>query len=134
GGGGVGGGVVGVCAEGPVGAINDARHFASNSLLCGYLRQGAPEAFAAAWYTSLTLLQCELQVHALGGGVLILIPGEVARIRVPTCRATKAHLRHLDARLVAGDLEGAYRVGDDFVLRRQLGLSAVDVERFREGI
>jgi hypothetical protein len=126
--------VISVFAERPVLAINDAGYLASNSLLCGYLRAISPEAFAAAWYTSLTLLQCELQVHALGGGVLILIPGEIARIRLPKCRARRAHLRRIDELLSAGDLEGAYRCGDDAVLRRQLGMSAADIEQIRAGI
>src|SRR5690349_24006721 len=46
------------------------RSVASNSLLCGYLRPGVDTAgFAAGWYTSLTLLHAELEVHSLGGGV-----------------------------------------------------------------
>jgi len=126
--------VLSVFADRPVLVINDAGLVASNSLLCGYIRQGTPEGFAAAWYTSLTLLQCELQVHALGGGVMVLIPGEVANIRVPTCRPTKAHTRCVDARLGKGDIEAAYFCGDENVLRGQLGLGNGEVSDLRAAI
>lgn len=126
--------VLSVFAERPVLVINDAELVASNSLLCGYVQKGTPEGFAAAWYTSLTLLQIELQVHALGGGVMVLIPGEVASIRVPTCRPTKAHMRRVDARLAAGDIEAAYRCGDESVLVEQLGLRREDVADIRAAI
>lgn len=126
--------VLSVFAERPVLVINDAGYVASNSLLCGYLQKGTAESFAAAWYTSLTLLQVELQVHALGGGVMILIPGEVASIRVPTCRPTKAHMRCVDAKLVKGDIEAAYQCGDESVLQGQLGLGSRDVADLREAI
>lgn len=126
--------VLSVFAERPVLVVNDAGHVASNSLLCGYLRKGTPEAFAAAWYTSLTLLQIELQVHALGGGVMVLIPGEVAKIRVPACRPTKAHMRCVDAKLARGDIEAAYRCGDENVLQGQLGLKSREVDDLRAGI
>lgn len=126
--------VLSVFAERPVLVINDARRVASNSLLCGYLRKGTAESFAAAWYTSLTLLQIELQVHALGGGVMILIPGEVASIRVPTCRPTRAHMCRVDAKLVSGNLEAAYECGDESVLQGQLGLKSEDVADLRAGV
>src|SRR5207247_475023 len=65
--------VLTVFSERPVLLVNDGNYFASNSLLCGYCRNVTREAIAACWYTSLTLLQCELEVHALGGGVMIMV-------------------------------------------------------------
>ncbi|MCW3051287.1 MAG: putative site-specific modification DNA-methyltransferase, partial [Chthonomonadales bacterium] len=67
--------ILSVFSERPVLLINDAGCFASNSLLCGFIRGATTEEIATRWYTSLTLLQCELQVHALGGGVMVVIPG-----------------------------------------------------------
>ncbi len=119
--------VLSVFAERPVLVINDAGYAASNSLLCGYLRKGTPEAFVTAWYTSLTLLQIELQVHALGGGVMVLVPGEVANIHLPSCRPTKAHMRCVEQHLASGDVEAAYRCGDERVLQGQLGLRCKDI-------
>ena len=73
--------------ERPALLINDGRLIASNSMLCGYLRKGTPAALAAAWFTSLTLLQLELQIHSLGG-IQAQIPdavrGQTASITVST--------------------------------------------------
>lgn len=126
--------VLSVFAERPVLVVNDAELVASNSLLCGYLRDGKPEDFAAVWYTSLTLLQCELQVHSLGGGVFVLVPGEVASLRLPRCRGGASHLGLVDRHLVARRAEAAYGCGDEPVLRKQIGLRKKDIVEIREGI
>lgn len=123
-----------VFAERPVLVINDAGHVASNSLLCGYLRESSAESVAAAWYTSLTLLQIELQVHALGGGLLVLVPGEIGKIRLPECRPSSSHLKRLNGLLSAGDVQSAYRIGDETILQSQLGLTADEVRDIRVGI
>lgn len=126
--------VLSVFTERPVLVINDAKYLASNSFLCGYLRKGTPEGFAAAWYTSLTLLQVELQVHALGGGLLVLVPGEVGNIRLPICKPTKSQLRCVDCQTTKGDIEAAYQCGDTTVLQKQLGLSFSEVADLRSAI
>ncbi|MFI7586031.1 Eco57I restriction-modification methylase domain-containing protein [Spongisporangium articulatum] len=135
--------VVSVFSERPVFTVNDAGLVASNSLICGYTPPGLdPRSVAASWYTSLTLLQCELEVHSLGGGVLILVPGEAQRVRVappgpPSSSPSSRQYRHLaavDAALAARDVEGAYAAGDDPVLRGSLGLTKADLESVRDGI
>jgi hypothetical protein len=114
--------------------VNDAGTYASNSLLCGYLRDGADAArVAASWYTSLTLLECELRIHSLGGGVLIIIPGEADKVRLPSAGGT-AHLAEVDVALRTGDIASAYSVGDRHVLRAGAGLSGAEVELLREGV
>ena len=126
--------VLSVFAECPALLINDAGYVASNSLLCGYLKKGTPETFAAAWYTSLTLLQIELQVHSLGGGVMVLVPGEVAKIRMPVCRASAAQVRCVNATLMNSSVEAAYRCGDEYVLRGQIGLTSGEIADIHAGI
>ncbi|MDI6772361.1 MAG: N-6 DNA methylase [bacterium] len=115
--------------------VNDAGLAASNSLLCGFLRpRCAPEQFIAAWYTSLTLLSCELQVHSLGGGVLVLIPGEVATIRLPAPGALPTtHIVEVDTALRSGR-GSPYRLGDQPVLVESLKLTARDVGLIQEGV
>ena len=114
--------------------LNDGALAASNSLLCGFLRAGySAEQFAAAWYTSLTLLWCELRVHSLGGGVLVLIPGEVATIRLPPVgRMPTAHLGAIDRALKSAKGD-PYQLGDEPVLIQALRLTAREVELIREG-
>ena len=123
-----------VFKEIPALVANDADLVASNSILCGFLRDGyTAEQFISAWYTSLTLLYCELQVHSLGGGVLVLIPGEVANVRIPRPNCLPVgHLSNVDKALLGKD--NPYPVGDETVLINSLGLSAKEVSSIREGI
>ena len=58
--------IVSVFSERPTMVINDAGFVASNSMLCGFVTVGSAATLAAGWFTSLTLLQLELEVHALG--------------------------------------------------------------------
>ncbi|MDQ2805436.1 MAG: SAM-dependent methyltransferase [Chloroflexota bacterium] len=127
--------VLSVFSERPLLLINDAGCFASNSLLCGYCKTATGEELVTGWYTSLTLLQCELEVHALGGGVMIMVPNEAGNIRLPQQVTTQgAHLNGLDHLLRHAKIQAAYEAGDGPVLRGQLGFSADAVERIRHGI
>jgi adenine-specific DNA-methyltransferase len=123
-----------VFTERPALLVNDARLVASNSLLCGYVKSAiSPDALAAAWFTSLTVLQLELQIHALGGGVMVLVPREAGAVRLPKgVRATKKHLRLLDDLLTHDKVEQAFTAGDEPVLRDQVGLTATEVALVEE--
>ncbi|HLY31304.1 MAG TPA: N-6 DNA methylase [Ktedonobacterales bacterium] len=124
-----------VFSERPILLINDAGYVASNSLLCGYLTKATSEELAVRWYTSLTLLQCELEVHALGGGVMIMVPHEAGNIRLPDhVRAQEDHLSRLDHLLRGGKIKDAYYLGDREILMNQLGLHEHDVELIHHGI
>lgn len=127
--------VLSVFSECPLLMINDADCVASNSLLCGYRRGVTNQTVATSWYTSLTLLQCELEVHALGGGVMVMVPREAGNVRLPTTvQVRDDHLRNLDRLLRRKQLSGAYLAGDREVLVGQLGFSEHDVELIRHGI
>jgi adenine-specific DNA-methyltransferase len=121
--------ILSVFATRPILMVNDADLVATNSLLCGYLRSGTADSFAAGWYSTLTLLHAELEVHSLGGGVLVLVPKEAGNVRVlrPTV-ADESILGLVGARLRSGDLTGAYEAGDS-VLERKLGPDAVQLIR-----
>ena len=123
-----------VFKEVPALVANDADLVASNSILCGFLHNGyAAEQFIAAWYTSLTRLYCELKVHSLGGGLLVLIPGEVAKIRLPGLgQLPVGHVADVDRALL--DTVDPYPIGDGPILINSLGLSANDVSAIRDGI
>lgn len=127
--------ILSVFSERPALLINDANYFASNSLLCGFSDGPTGDEIVTRWYTSLTLLQCELEVHALGGGVMVLIPGEAGNIRLPSRIQThKDYLAHLDCQLKQGKIMEAYQSGDRKVLIEQIGLSENDVQLIRHGI
>ncbi len=127
--------VLTVFSERPILAVNDARFVASNSLLCGYLNGIDARDFAARWYTSLTLLHIETEVHSLGGGVMVLVPRETGNIRIANPKdILESRLAEVNRRLSTGDVEGAYRVGDEVVLKEALGLTDTDLDLVYEGI
>lgn len=127
--------VLGVFGERPTLLVNDASYFASNSLLCGYSRGSTGEEIAARWYTSLTLLQCELEIHALGGGVLVLVPRETAKVRLPKhLHVDWNHIARIDEALRSGRTLEAYHAGDCAVLSDQLKFSPAEIELVRGGI
>ncbi|MBM4396445.1 MAG: hypothetical protein FJ087_12250 [Deltaproteobacteria bacterium] len=127
--------ILSVFSERPVLSNNDGRFVASNSLLCGFLRSGTAEDFAASWYTSLTLLGCESEVHALGGGVMVLVPREAGNIRIANPhRHPPKHLGSLAECLADGDIRGAYERGDEAILRGCMGLSNQAIDRIRQGV
>jgi hypothetical protein len=128
--------VVPVFTETPLMLANDARYVASNSLLCGYLRRGeSSDALLARWYTSLTLLQIEIEVHALGGGVRVFVPNEAGALRLPReVRPSRDLLGRLDEYVRKGNATSAYADGDLPVLVQQVGLRQADVELIREGV
>jgi adenine-specific DNA-methyltransferase len=124
--------VLSVFTTRPLLMLNDAGRVATNSLLCGYLRAGTADTFAAGWYSSVTLLHAELEVHSLGGGVLVLVPKEAGSVRVLRPEAVNpAGLAEVDALLRSGEIERAYEVGDDVVSRR---LGRETVQLIRSGV
>lgn len=127
--------ILSVFAERPILMRNDLEIVTTNSLLAGLMKSGySADAFVTAWYSSLTLLGCEMQVHSLGGGVLVLIPGEVGKIRIPLpIKTSRTYLRQLNSALLDGNLRLAYELGDEYVLRGILGLSSSEIDMIREG-
>lgn len=124
--------VLSVFSQRPILMVNDGGHVASNSLLCGYLQAGDAASFAAGWYSSLTLLHAELEVHSLGGGVFVLVPQEAGNVRVPAPGLVPTSVLPAAAEALArGDLDAAYRAGDA-ALAARLGPEAVGLAQ--EGI
>lgn len=115
--------IVTVFSERPLLVINDAGWTASNSLLCAYVEHGTIEQFAAAWYNPLTLLSIGLQVHSLGGGVVVMVPNEAASVEVLRSDLAGTTGAINDA-LCAGNLEAAYEVGAGAIIQH-LGLDAL---------
>ena len=122
-----------VFADRPILLINDGRYSVSNSMLAGYVRTSSAAEVAAGWYTSLTLLQIELYVHSLGGGVLVMVPREAGAIRIAARAATEA-LADVHDDLRAGAYERAYERGDKTTLQGIHGLSSTDLSLLHEGI
>ena len=124
-----------VFGDAPKLIVNRGGCAVSNSLLAGTITGDVtPEQVLCMWYNSLTLLSIERNVHALGGGVLVLIPGETDLLEVVRpipAEAAAAIAARLDACLREEGLEAAYRLGDELVLSRQLGVTDEQIEQIR---
>lgn len=96
---------------------NDAKWTVSNSVLSGHLREGeSPENFLRSWYTPLTLLSAEMQIHSLGGGVMIAVPSEADNLRILQSKySAPGELSRVDAALRAKEPDAAYRVGSEAI-------------------
>ncbi|XAS78290.1 N-6 DNA methylase (plasmid) [Dermatophilaceae bacterium Sec6.4] len=93
--------------------LNDAGWVASNSVLCGYAKVDQdPRNFVNSWYTPLTLLSTELQIHSLGGGVMIAVPREADAVRILNPASTPhGDAEKLNVALRSGDAAAAYAAG-----------------------
>jgi adenine-specific DNA-methyltransferase len=91
-----------------------------------------PLSYAASWKSSLTRLSCELEGHALGGGLLKLEPSEAENVLVVRPRATA--LRGLTRTLHRGtdSSEQFSDEADRYLLRGYLGLSSAECMLLRE--
>jgi hypothetical protein len=82
---------------------------------------------AAAFHNSLTLLGAELEGRSFGGGVLELVPSEIARLPLPACTGAAAALARLDAVARAAGPEALVAATDAALVAR--GLVDADVLR-----
>ncbi len=115
---------------------NDAGAVAPNSLHVLRLHPGAPldaHSLACAWQTSLSRVSCEIEGHALGGGMLKLEPREAAGVLVPLAAAHGSDLTaELDGLVRAGRETEAQDLADEALLRRVLGLDAAECRVLKE--
>lgn len=113
--------IVSVFSNTPKLIVNDDGWTFSNSLLGGYLSDGVSATdFAETWYTAITLLSIEIEVHSLGGGVLVVVPNEADKIHklsVSCATGDKERLQKISDCLENEDVLGAYHVGDSLIAR-----------------
>lgn len=103
--------IISVFSERPMVLVNDAEWVATNSFLCAYTRGVSAEELAAAWYNPLTLLSIGLEVHSLGGGVMVMVPNEASRVAVLNPDKLTGDLEQIDQALHRGDIAAAYNSG-----------------------
>lgn len=109
--------ILSVFGDTPKLLLNDGDWAISNSLLGAFCRQGvSPEAFAETWYSSVTRLSLELQIHSLGGGVLVAVPQEANSVlKLKAGEARKELSGVIEAALSSGASEEAYTAYDRVV-------------------
>jgi hypothetical protein len=118
--------------------INEGRYAISNSLLGGSLSAGtSPKGIICRWYNSLTLLSVEMNVHSLGGGSLVLIPGEADSLEIvkslPDDKVDTIY-EELNRCVLSDGTEAAYRLGDKLVLSDILGLCDDSIRSIQNGV
>ncbi len=122
--------------EQPLLIANAANLVAPNTVhVLRFTRGNEPKRYAASWKSSLSRLSCELEGHALGGGLFKLEPSEAENVVVVRPRA--ALFRSLSAKLCEGTTKSAEyfsEVTDLFLLRKQLGLSKADCAMLRDAV
>lgn len=118
----------------PLLVANAANLVAPNTVhVLRFTRGYEPLPYAASWRSSLTRLSCELEGHALGGGLFKLEPSEAENVLVVRPRA--ALFATLMSQLCGGRVHSAEHfsdITDHYVLKRQLGLSKADCVTLRD--
>ncbi|GMO28832.1 MAG: N-6 DNA methylase [Termitinemataceae bacterium] len=129
--------ILSVFGEIPKLIANKGNYAVSNSLLCGHLKGIPAKQLLCRWYNSLTLLSLELNVHSLGGGSFVIIPGEADRLKIISDIPQK-NVQNIFTQLnkVTKELnvEAAYALGDKIVLQEIYDMSDNDIKIIREAI
>ncbi len=113
---------------------NPASLVAPNTIhLLRFLKGCDPNFHAAAWRNSLTKLSCEMEGHALGGGLFKIEPSEAERILVvaPSAPHAQMLLNHCDRGpkgMSGRDLD----LFDRHLLKREIGLTEAECLSLRE--
>ena len=118
--------------------VNGGNYVVSNSLLAGRrVSDISAEHLVCMWYNSLTLLSIELNVHSLGGGVLVLIPGETDKLEtanITTDQDVTKIFSKIDECIKTKGIQAAYELGDELVLKNIIGLSDPQIHLIRSAV
>lgn len=127
-----------VFGDAPKLVINEGKYAVSNSLLAGYIKSDiTAEQLVCMWYNSLTLLSIELNVHSLGGGVLVLIPGETDQLEVVKAIPQKEAVlifKEIDNCIKKKGIQSAYQLGDELVLSKIYKLSDHQIQLIQDSV
>jgi hypothetical protein len=115
---------------------NEAGLYAPNTLHVLRLGETAftARALAIAWQSSIARLSCEIEGHAMGGGMLKLEPREASRVLIPMEIATDdidSLAIEIDTLLRSDRDDAARKLVDGLTLRAK-GFAARDCERLAE--
>ena len=122
-----------MASEGPRLVVNDAGALSTNTVHGVRLCNGTnPNALAASFYSSLTMLSAELVGRSYGGGVLKLEPTEAERLVLPRPSPHHGRLLHaVDGLLRARRYDELQTTVDQAILRDDLGISTEQIGALR---
>lgn len=111
--------------------LNTARAQTTDTAYRVTPRNGVPaRRMVSTFVNSLTALSCELEGRHYGGGVLELVPSEIARVLVPRLDGV-GDVSVLEAKYREGEAPEAILEAQDGVVLRALGLRGEDREALR---
>jgi len=117
--------------------MNKGGYAVTNSLLAGFIKNDSAQQLLCRWYNSLTLLSLELNVHSLGGGSFVVIPGEADKLEIidyiPEKDVEEIYCE-LNAIVKTKGVKAAYNAGDELVLRNIFNLSQNDIYAIRDAV
>ncbi|MGM9635597.1 MAG: Eco57I restriction-modification methylase domain-containing protein [Candidatus Avispirillum sp.] len=118
--------------------VNKGKYAVSNSLLAGNIvSKVTSEQLICMWYNSLTLLSIELNIHSLGGGVLVLIPGETDKLEIANIKSSNKLTEvftKIDECIKSKGVQAAYELGDELVLRDIIGLTENQIQQIKSAV
>ena len=122
--------------EFPIMIFNDAKYIATNTFLCGYINKlRNKKILLNSWFSSLTKLYIELEIHSLGGGMLIMVPQEVGRIKIPNLESLdKFQIMKINKLANKKEIKKIIEIGDDFILKKFLNLSQIEIREIKNCI
>ena len=128
--------------DSPILLDNDARYIATNSFLCGYIKKNdllsqsiTKKSLISGWYSSLTKLFFELEIHSLGGGRMVIIPGEICNVRVPIIsNFNNGFLDKLNKKLFNDNLLEAVELTDRVILNKLLRLNTKEIDIIKDNL
>lgn len=104
--------IISVFGSAPRVILNDNKWTFSNSLLGAYMNDSInAEDFCLSWYSPITLLSVELEIHSLGGGVLIAVPQETSNVRKIASQYASNNESVIKTALTSNDAQSAYLSG-----------------------
>lgn len=119
--------------------LNEAGVFTTDTIYRGSMRPDFVDRqrdVVAAFHNSFTLLTAEVEGRSFGGGVLELVPSEIARLRVPVVDNFGVHADELDglARKInlTSDGEELVDLTDTLLVRAEVGFTRELVATLRE--
>lgn len=117
--------------------LNDGGFYVSNSLLSGFSKVKDSKELICRWYNSLTLLSVESTIHSLGGGTLVLIPGETDKLEIISdfpAEEIKSTYQKISEFAKDHSAEELYRYGDTVVLKEIYGFSEETIKDIRDSL
>jgi adenine-specific DNA-methyltransferase len=115
--------------EFPLMILNNANYIATNTFLCGYLNNDIEKKILLNnWYNSLTELFIEIEIHSLGGGMLVFVPNEISKIYIANNNIINDNfIKNIDFYSKTKNIKKIVELGNKFILKKYLKLTDKEI-------